>query len=468
MTVVTSRPSRAWVHSDCSVYIALPSACRLITGRSGHATAAPVATGMPNPIEPPVSVSQSCGGAPAVAGDAQIPPVCASSATIAPSGSSCAERGRERLAGERAGRPVGPHERCTDRGRTRGAERVGERARSRRRRRRRVGEHVDLAAVGHEIARLARVREERDRRAASRRARGGGGPRAARPRTRRGSRAARPPGCPHRARSRVGNTSPRTLAPVAAAIRLDGLRARPRRPRSRSPTQQRRRLAAAERLRDQLDRVARDARRPRRRRADGRGRRRSSHDTSAGEDQRRDRARRRERRGDRVGRVRPDGLAVRTGGGSSPRRSRRASRCRTSSGASSCWWYVACSPTMFTIGVLRAARVVQVRDPVAEAGPEVQQRRGRPAGHARVPVGRAGDDAFEQAEHRPHLGHGVERGDEVHLGGARVGEADVDAGVDERADAGPARRSCDRVPFASGVSRGGCRGSGCRAGRTRS
>ena len=59
MTVVTSRPSRAWVHSDCSVYIALPSASRQITVRSGHATAAPVATGRPWPIAPPVSVSQS-------------------------------------------------------------------------------------------------------------------------------------------------------------------------------------------------------------------------------------------------------------------------------------------------------------------------------------------------------------------------------------------------------------------------
>ncbi len=62
MIVVTSRPSRAWVHSDWSVYIALPSAWRLITGRSGHATAAPVASGMPKPMEPPVSVSQSWRG----------------------------------------------------------------------------------------------------------------------------------------------------------------------------------------------------------------------------------------------------------------------------------------------------------------------------------------------------------------------------------------------------------------------
>ena len=54
------------------------------------------------------------------------------------------------------------------------------------------------------------------------------------------------------------------------------------------------------------------------------------------------------------------------------------------SGASSAWWYVAWSPTMLTIGVRAAARVVQVREPVAEAGPEVQQR-GRRAGSAMRP-----------------------------------------------------------------------------------
>ena len=44
MIVVTSRSSFAWVQSDCSVYIALPSPSSEMTGRSGQATAAPVAT----------------------------------------------------------------------------------------------------------------------------------------------------------------------------------------------------------------------------------------------------------------------------------------------------------------------------------------------------------------------------------------------------------------------------------------
>src|SRR4029450_8481164 len=66
--VTTLRPSRAWVHSDCSVYIALPSPTMQITLRSGHATAAPVATGVENPIEPPMFCSQSCGAAAAGGG----------------------------------------------------------------------------------------------------------------------------------------------------------------------------------------------------------------------------------------------------------------------------------------------------------------------------------------------------------------------------------------------------------------
>jgi len=87
-TTVTSRFSRAQVHSPEIVYIALPSDSSAITGRSGQATAAPIAIGSPCPIAPPVTVSQSCGGAPAVALPSPRPEVFDSSLTIAPSGSS--------------------------------------------------------------------------------------------------------------------------------------------------------------------------------------------------------------------------------------------------------------------------------------------------------------------------------------------------------------------------------------------
>src|SRR5262245_9236489 len=60
MIVLTLSRSRACVQSDCNVYIALPSACRLITTRSGRAMAAPVAQGGPNPIAPPGCASRVC------------------------------------------------------------------------------------------------------------------------------------------------------------------------------------------------------------------------------------------------------------------------------------------------------------------------------------------------------------------------------------------------------------------------
>jgi len=66
-TVVTFSFSLAIVHSDWIVYRLLPSASMAITGRSGAATAAPTATGRPWPIDPPVSASSVCRGAPASA-----------------------------------------------------------------------------------------------------------------------------------------------------------------------------------------------------------------------------------------------------------------------------------------------------------------------------------------------------------------------------------------------------------------
>ena len=68
----------------------LPSPSRQITLRSGHATAAPVATGIPMPIDPPMFESQSCGAAARVGAKKLRPVVTASSTTIAFSGSSAA------------------------------------------------------------------------------------------------------------------------------------------------------------------------------------------------------------------------------------------------------------------------------------------------------------------------------------------------------------------------------------------
>jgi hypothetical protein len=85
---------------------------------------------------------------------------------------------------------------------------------------------------------------------------------------------------------------------------------------------------------------------------------------------------------------------------------------------------------------VRAARVVQVRQPVGHAWAQVQQRRGRPVGHAAVAVRRAGHHTLEQGEHSAHLRHGVEACHEVHLRGAWVGEADIHAAADQCANKG--------------------------------
>jgi hypothetical protein len=79
-----------------------------------------------------------------------------------------------------------------------------------------------------------------------------------------------------------------------------------------------------------------------------------------------------------------------------------------------------------------APRVVQVCDAIGEARAQVEQRQRRPAGHARVAVGRARADALEQAQHGPDSRHRVERGDELNLGRAGVREADLDTGLDRR------------------------------------
>lgn len=73
----------------------------------------------------------------------------------------------------------------------------------------------------------------------------------------------------------------------------------------------------------------------------------------------------------------------------------------------------------------RALGVVQVGQAVAQARAQVQQRGGRLVGHARIAIGRARHHAFEQAQHAAHLRFAIQRRDEVHLGRARVGEADV-------------------------------------------
>ena len=64
----------------------------------------------------------------------------------------------------------------------------------------------------------------------------------------------------------------------------------------------------------------------------------------------------------------------------------------------------------------------------------MKQRRSGLAGHARVAVGCPGNHALEQAEDTAHPGHAIERRHEMHLAGAGIGEAGIDAGGEQRPD----------------------------------
>jgi hypothetical protein len=74
-----------------------------------------------------------------------------------------------------------------------------------------------------------------------------------------------------------------------------------------------------------------------------------------------------------------------------------------------------------------AAGVVQVGEPVGEAGAKVQQGCGQPPGHPGITVGSARDLALEQAEHSAHALHFVESIDEMHFRRAGVDETDLNA-----------------------------------------
>jgi|SRR5690349_15895205 len=61
--------------------------------------------------------------------------------------------------------------------------------------------------------------------------------------------------------------------------------------------------------------------------------------------------------------------------------------------------------------------------------------------HPPVAVGRTGRAPLEQAEYTMYARHAIERGDDVHLARAGIGEADIAAGREQRADQGFQRRS---------------------------
>ena len=101
---------------------------------------------------------------------------------------------------------------------------------------------------------------------------------------------------------------------------------------------------------------------------------------------------------------------------------------------------------------MRAPRVVQVGQAVTQPRTQMQQDGGGFVGHPGVAIGRAGGHALEQGQHTAHRGDGVQRRDEMHLRGPRIGEADIDATVDESSDEG-LRTVHDRHSFSVGNTR---------------
>ena len=78
------------------------------------------------------------------------------------------------------------------------------------------------------------------------------------------------------------------------------------------------------------------------------------------------------------------------------------------------------------------ARVVEIRDAVCQATAHMQQRESGFARHARVAVGRAGDRILLQAENGADAFGQPDFVNELHLGGAGIGETGVESGVNER------------------------------------
>jgi hypothetical protein len=85
-------------------------------------------------------------------------------------------------------------------------------------------------------------------------------------------------------------------------------------------------------------------------------------------------------------------------------------------------------------GNLRPAGIVQIRQPIAEAGTEMQQGTCRLLSHARIAVRRSSHNPFEEAKHAAHCWRSIERSDQMNLRSSGVGEADFNASGNQRAN----------------------------------
>src|SRR5438552_19066683 len=76
---------------------------------------------------------------------------------------------------------------------------------------------------------------------------------------------------------------------------------------------------------------------------------------------------------------------------------------------------------------LRPARIVQIGDPVAEAGAKMKKSACWFPGHARITICRSRYHAFKQTEQAAHFRHSVKCSNYMYFRGARVAETGVNS-----------------------------------------
>lgn len=76
-------------------------------------------------------------------------------------------------------------------------------------------------------------------------------------------------------------------------------------------------------------------------------------------------------------------------------------------------------------------RIVEIAHAVCEARATMEQCASWLARNPVITVSHASDNVLLKAENTMHAWDAIERSDEVHLAGARIGEACVDAGIQE-------------------------------------
>ncbi len=78
-------------------------------------------------------------------------------------------------------------------------------------------------------------------------------------------------------------------------------------------------------------------------------------------------------------------------------------------------------------GRVSATRVVQIREAVGEARPEMEQAHRELPRHSAIAVGGAGRDVLVKAEDASKAGNRIHRQHQRHFRGAGIGETDFDA-----------------------------------------